>query len=65
MDSLYQKIGELTADYIKLNEEFIAALSSDKPSSEITTLKEQIKNILQEIEELEKLRDEKLREENN
>jgi EAL domain-containing protein (putative c-di-GMP-specific phosphodiesterase class I) len=56
MDKLYRKIGELTADYIKLNNEFIEALNTDRPAEELTDIKEKIKTILEQIEALEKQR---------
>jgi hypothetical protein len=50
MDSLYQKIEELTTNYFKLNDEFIEALDTGKPAAELTIIKEKIKLILDEIE---------------
>jgi hypothetical protein len=56
MDDLYQKIGALTADYIKLNTEFIEGLNTDIPSEGLRGIKEKIRIILQQIEVLEKER---------
>jgi Ni,Fe-hydrogenase III large subunit len=56
MDDLYQKIGELTADYIKLNTEFIEGVHTDIPSEDLRTIKEKIRNLLEQIEALEKER---------
>jgi Ni,Fe-hydrogenase III large subunit len=56
MDEIYRQIAALTGEYIQLNSEFIDALNQDRPSEELTALKEKIKSTLEEIERLEKIR---------
>jgi Ni,Fe-hydrogenase III large subunit len=56
MDEIYRQIAVLTGEYIQLNSEFIDALNRDRPSEELTALKEKIKSTLEEIERLEKIR---------
>jgi hypothetical protein len=56
MDEIYRQIAVLTGEYIQLNGEFIDALNQDRPSEELTALKERIRSTLEEIERLEKLR---------
>jgi hypothetical protein len=56
MDECYRKIGELTAEYIALNQQFILAVTGDTPAEELKKLKERIAFIIEEIERLEKIR---------
>lgn len=53
MEDYYNQLHLLTEKYIDLNTQFIQGLNDDAPAEELTRIKEQVQQVMEEIEALE------------
>lgn len=58
-DEIYNRIRQLSDEYLELVKQFVDAMNEDKPASERAVLRQRVKIILEEIDRLEALRSQK------